>query len=75
MRCKSRTYPVWRNRVRSRSRDPELGRLDGSYWWLVGIATILTLGRFSEAFLLLAAEYIGLSLALIPGVLVMMNVV
>ena len=53
----------------------ELARLDATYWWLVGIATILTLGRFSEAFLLLAAEHVGLAVALIPGVLVTMNVV
>ena len=31
----------------------ELRRLDLAYWWLVGVATILMLGRFSEAFLLL----------------------
>ena len=53
----------------------ELGRLDGAYWWLVGIATILTFGRFSEAFLLLAAEHVGLAIALIPGVFVVMNLV
>jgi MFS family permease len=53
----------------------ELGRLDGAYWWLVGIATTLTFGRFSEAFLLLAAAHVGLAIALIPGVLVVMNVV
>ena len=53
----------------------ELGRLDGAFWWLVGIATTLTFGRFSEAFLLLAAEHVGLAIALIPGVLVVMNVV
>lgn len=53
----------------------ELGRLDGAYWWLVGIATILTFGKFSEAFLLLAAEHVGLAIALIPGVFVVMNLV
>ena len=53
----------------------ELGRLDGAYWWVVGIATTLTFGRFSEAFLLLAAEHVGLAIALIPGVLVVMNLV
>jgi MFS family permease len=53
----------------------ELRRLDLAYWWLVGIATILTLGRFSEAFLLLDAEYVGLAVALIPSVLVTMNVI
>jgi MFS family permease len=53
----------------------ELRRLDFAYWLLVGIATDLTLGRFSEAFLLLAANHVGLAVALIPGVLVTMNVV
>src|SRR5215468_10661333 len=53
----------------------ELRRLDLAYWVLVGITTILTLGRFSEAFLLLAAQHVGLAVALIPGVLVMMNIV
>jgi len=53
----------------------ELARLDGEYWWLIGIATILTFGRFSEAFLLLAAKQVGLVITLIPGVLVVMNVV
>jgi MFS family permease len=53
----------------------ELRRLDIAYWWLVGIATVLTLGRFSEAFLLLAAEHVGLPVTLIPSVLVAMNIV
>jgi MFS family permease len=53
----------------------ELARLDSAYWWLIGIATSLTFGRFSEAFLLLAAKQVGLVIALIPGVLVVMNVV
>jgi MFS family permease len=53
----------------------ELARLDSAYWWLIGIATSLTFGRFSEAFLLLAAKQVGLMIAMIPGVLVVMNVV
>jgi MFS family permease len=53
----------------------ELRRLDLAYWLLVGIVTILALGRFSEAFLLLAAEHVGLAVALIPSVLVTMNVI
>ena len=53
----------------------ELMRLDVGFWWLVGLATVLTLARFSEAFLLLASQHVGLAIALIPGVLVTMNVV
>ncbi|HYK79329.1 MAG TPA: MFS transporter, partial [Micropepsaceae bacterium] len=56
-------------------RRAELGRLSNGFWWLVGVATALALARFSEAFLLLAAEHVGMTVALIPGVLVTMNVV
>ena len=60
-------------RRRFPGRRAELGCLDRAYWWLVGIAAVLTFARFSEAFLLLAAEHVGLAIALIPGVLVVMN--
>jgi MFS family permease len=53
----------------------ELRRLAIAYWWFVGVATVMTLGRFSEAFLLLAAQHVDLAVALVPGVLVAMNVV
>jgi len=56
-------------------RRSELGRLHAGYWWLTGVAMVLTLARFSEAFLLLAAQHVGIAVALIPGVLVTMNVV
>ena len=46
-----------------------------TYWIVVGIGAVLTLARFSEAFLILRAQTIGLSLALAPLVLVVMNVV
>ena len=44
-------------------------------WLVVGIATTFTLARFSEAFLLLRAQSVGLQLALVPAVLVIMNIV
>lgn len=46
-----------------------------TYCIVVGIGAVLTLARFSEAFLILRAQTIGLSLALAPLVLVVMNVV
>lgn len=52
-----------------------MARLDGAYWWLTGVASVLTLARFSEAFLLLLAKQVGMPIALIPGVLMTMNVV
>ena len=53
----------------------ELGRLGAAYWWVVIVATVFTLARFSEAFLILRAQSVGLPLALVPAVLVVMNIV
>jgi MFS family permease len=52
-----------------------LRRLDSRYWWVVGIGSIFTLARFSEAFLVLRAQDSGVPLAFIPLVLVLMNIV
>jgi hypothetical protein len=56
-------------------RGTELARLSAELRWLVGIATVLTLARFSAAFLLLAAQHAGMTVALVPGILVVMNIV
>jgi len=53
----------------------ELTRLGPLYWSIVAIATVFTLARFSEAFLILRAQAGGLEVALAPLVLVAMNVV
>lgn len=53
----------------------ELRRLGHGYWEVLAIAAVLTLARFSEAFLVLRAQHAGLGLALIPFVFVIMNVV
>ncbi|WP_244846122.1 MFS transporter [Mesorhizobium sp. L-8-3] len=60
-------------RVRMPLRRDELRRLGSGYWWVVIIATIFTLARFSEAFLILRAQSIGLPLTLVPIVLVLMS--
>lgn len=52
----------------------ELGRLSANYWWVVAVASAFTLARFSEAFLVLKGQDIGLPLALVPMVMVVMNV-
>jgi MFS family permease len=53
----------------------ELARLGGSFWFVVGVATIFTLARFSEAFLLLRAQSVGFPPMLAPAVMLIMNVV
>jgi MFS family permease len=52
-----------------------LSQLPPAYWWVVSAGAVLTLARFSEAFLVLRAQQGGLALALVPLVLVVMNVV
>ncbi len=52
-----------------------LRRLGDGYWWVVGIAIALSIARFSEAFLILRAEAVGLPVMFAPLVLVLMNVV
>jgi MFS family permease len=53
----------------------EIRNLGAAYWWVVAIATAFTLARFSEAFLILRAQNVGLPITLVPAVLVLMNVV
>ena len=48
--------------------------LRAPYWWLLGVAALFTLARFSEAFLVLKASGAGLAAAWVPLVLVVMNV-
>jgi MFS family permease len=52
-----------------------LRRLGSAYWWVVGIGAIFTLARFSEAFLVLRAQQGGVPLAMVPLVMVGMNLV
>ncbi|TPQ33316.1 MFS transporter [Bradyrhizobium guangdongense] len=69
--------------------DPEPGRetagnplniaamrqLGAVYWRIVAVGIVFTLARFSEAFLILRAQNIGLNAMWVPAVLVLMNIV
>lgn len=63
-----------RRQVRNPLSRHELALLGTAYWWVVAVAAVFTLARFSEAFLILRAEGSGLPLMLVPAVLVVMNV-
>jgi len=52
----------------------QLQQLGAKFWWLTAVAAVFTLARFSEAFLILKTQAAGLTLTLIPLVLVVMNV-
>ena len=60
----ARTNPIRRENLR---------RLGAAYWWVVGVGAVFTLARFSEAFLVLRAQQAGIPLALVPLVMVAMN--
>lgn len=61
--------------VKSPLSRAELALLGIEYWWVVCIATVFTLARFSEAFLILKAQLVGLPIAMVPAVMVLMNFV
>ena len=61
-----RTNPIQRRNIK---------RLTSRYWWVVGIGAVFTLARFSEAFLVLRAQQGGIPMALVPLVMVAMNLV
>jgi MFS family permease len=50
-----------------------LGELTLRYWLVVALGAVFTLARFSEAFLVLRAQDLGMALAMVPIVLVVMN--
>lgn len=52
-----------------------LKRLGVGCWWVIGLGGVFTLARFSEAFLVLRAHEVNIPLALIPLVMVAMNIV
>ena len=56
-------------------RKENLKRLGVDCWWVIGLGGVFTLARFSEAFLVLRAQEVDIPLALIPLVMVAMNVV
>ena len=56
-------------------RRENLRRLGAPYWWVVAIGAVFTLARFSEAFLVLRAQQSGVPIALVPLVMVAMNLV
>ena len=63
---KKRVNPLRRENIR---------RLSGAYWRVVGVGAVFTLARFSEAFLVLRAQQSGMPIALVPLVMVAMNLV
>lgn len=62
-------------RSRDRPRLAEAGKLNRATWAVIAAACIFTAARFSEAFLLLKAQEVGLAAAWVPITMVVMHAV
>jgi MFS family permease len=56
-------------------RRGDIAALPMAFWWVIAIAGLLSLARFSQAFLVLKASEVGVAAAFVPGVLVVMHLV
>jgi len=62
------------DKIKPPIRIRDIRHVGSDYWQLVAIAGVLTLARFSEAFLVLKALATGLPIAYVPLVMVVMNI-
>lgn len=53
----------------------QIQRLGKGFWWVTGLGALFCMARFSEAFLVLRAGQSGMNYALVPLVMVAMNLV
>ncbi|HEX6957490.1 MAG TPA: MFS transporter [Ferrovibrio sp.] len=67
--------PVGGGEARTRLRLDDIGQLSGGFWLVVGIGALMTLARFSEAFLILRGADAGLGMQYAPLVMVVMSAV
>jgi predicted MFS family arabinose efflux permease len=58
-----------------RLRRSDLALFAGPFWWAISIAGLLSLARFSAAFLVLKAHNVGVDAAFVPIVLILMHLV
>lgn len=49
-------------------------RLPARYWLTIALGCVVTLARFSEAFLILRAQSLGITAGLVPAIMIVMNV-
>jgi MFS family permease len=73
-RAKARPPAPLRSPLYHKNLRENLRRFESRFWWLAAFAAVLTCARFSEAFLLLRAENVGLAATWVPAMLIVMNV-
>lgn len=70
---KEKTPQKQHSESHARFKMDSIKQFDSGFWWVVLIGAVLTLSQFSEAFLILRAEDVGLSISMVPLVLIVMN--
>ena len=73
LRLKDPTRPTETRPFRSPIEWRAWRRFSRSYWWIVAVGGLFTLARFSEAFLILRAQQLGLASQWVPLVMVVMS--
>lgn len=53
----------------------DAARLPLRYWLVVALGAVFALARFSEAFLILRAQDVGLAIGYVPAIMIVMNIV
>jgi MFS family permease len=56
-----------------RLRRSDFAQFTGAFWWAIAIASLLSLARFSHAFLILKASSIGIDAAYVPMMMILMH--
>jgi MFS family permease len=51
----------------------EIAKLSAPFWLILAIGMVFTLARFSEAFILLRADELGLQAQFVPGILIILS--
>lgn len=67
------TMPKWFVARPLRLRRSDLAQFTGAFWWAIAIASLLSLARFSHAFLILKASSIGVDAAYVPVMMIIMH--
>jgi MFS family permease len=67
------TIPKWFFPRPLRLRYSDFAQFSGAFWWAIAIASLLSLARFSHAFLILKASSIGIDAAYVPVMMILMH--
>lgn len=73
-KVKENTVPGPREKKPFPLNRKDMGKMGALFWWVCTLGFILTLARFSDAFLVLRIDSMGLGFAYAPATLIVMNI-